>query len=609
MGRINLIEKYRFCLLRAAAALLIAVTGGLCVRGQVPASEQRPLTGEQSIRMQGDLKESFRLLTDRSTYIAGEEILFTVFNLSLAELKDPTWSRIIYIELLSHDNRAIARQKLRLDPEGANGVIRLPESPASGFYYLRAYTRWMRNFPPESYPARRLRIINPSTDELSIPPGSAASSKPDASSVRDTTSIQEPPAPADGDNDEMIRVELEAGKKVFGKREEVSYSVSVPGGMSPGGLSVTVIPPGMREDFGSLNYPLAESLASGFTAGSINIPETRGMAISGKVVDRISGEPLENSRVQLSLIGEEPDYFGYLTGKDGNFHIALPDYTGMKDFYIGAEIRGKDRADILVDQDFCTRYPEPVPVEFRIGQEEQALIEEMILNAKVSDLYGPYGVKPDAPGPDSLQQKNFYGEPWFTIMVDEFVKLPSLEEFIYELVPMTRVQRRGGKASLVMMGDYSDLAIYSPLILLDHVAVTDISTILDVSPEKIASIDLINATYIRGNINYGGILSITSKNRDLAGIDLPEDSYFFNFSTLNREIPVEFPDYSEDPGNLRSPDFRNCLYWKPYFRPLPGEAYSDRFFTSDRSGEYIIRVRGYAPDGRPLSGSARFTVE
>jgi hypothetical protein len=160
-----------------------------------------------------------------------------------------------------------------------------------------------------------------------------------------------------------------------------------------------------------------------------------------------------------------------------------------------------------------------------------------------------------------------------------------------------------------MLGHDFDLSIYSPLVLLDHVAVTDISTILNVSPEKLESIDLINSTYIRGNIRYGGILSISSKKRDLAGIDLPEDSYFFNFETLSESPEFSSPDYSFDAGDPRIPDFRNTIYWNENIRIDDSGEFECEFFTSDQKGEYLVLVRGFTPDGLPFKSSTILRVE
>ncbi len=210
---------------------------------------------------------------------------------------------------------------------------------------------------------------------------------------------------------------------------------------------------------------------------------------------------------------------------------------------------------------------------------------------------------------DHQDKPSFYGTPLMTVRTDEFVKLPTLEEFIYEVVPPVTVNRSGGIKELKVFGDYSDLDIYKPLILLDHVAISDLSSILAVSPEKIGHIDVINASYIRGSINYGGIISIFSRKHDLAGVDLPEQSYFFGLKTLALQEKIFFPSYENDRGNQRDPDFRNCLMWIPDLdvdEQGSGETY---FFTADRKGEYLIYLRGITSDGRPVSGKAKIYVE
>ncbi len=579
MGRIRLIQRIKCSGLTSGFILLFCILGGVNTLAQ--DFDLSAFSGEE-------YQETLGLFTDRSTYIAGEEILFTVLNLSGEALKNPQWSEIVYIELLTLDNQPVIQQKFRLAADGVHGSIELGKSPASGYYYLRAYTRWMRNYPSENYSSRRIRIINPYNQELA---GNA-------------NGVDNRNYKVAKSSDSVLPVQIQADKKNYQIREKVSLSGDFPEVV--GGLCLTVVRKAALDSNDQLEFMSSENPDN----GAFYIPETRGMAISGKVVDIAGGKPVPNSRVQLSLIGEKPDYFGYLTGKDGDFYIAVPDYSGLKDFYISAETQAAGQIEILIDQDFSTQYIDPKQLTLQIGLEEKPFLEEMMLNAQVNNSYQAKTILSDSSlTEESVKEGNFYGDPWFTIRIDDYVKLPTLEEFIFELIPQTSIRRRGGKISLSMEGDYNDLSIYSPLILLDHVAISEVSAIINVSPEKLESIDLINASYVRGNIKYGGILSITSKNRDLAGIDLPLDSYFFNLITLTEVQETIFPDYSRGRGDLRNPDFRNCLFWDPDMHIDDQGQYKGEFFTSDRKGEYIIVVRGYTTEGQSIYGSTVINVD
>ncbi len=552
---------------------------------------------EQVDNPPGQHQEVFAVFTDRNLYIVGEKILFTVFNLSDKALKDIGWSTVLYIELVSSEKEPVIQEKFRLHQEGINGYIEIPQSILSGTYYIRVYTRWMRNNTPENYAYYRIKIVNPNKSEILH-----ASQKSQVEQYKRLACLRDPV-----DN---MAIKINSDKKTYGQRSKVQLSFSISGMemINLTGLCLTVVREAAMDTSGYFEYHTDGSGVSSADA-EIYIPETRGMAVTGEVIDKLEQRPIPNTRVQLSVLGEDPDYFGYLTGEDGKFYIAIPDYTGLKDFYISAETGTATDFEILVDKDFSAEYVDFRAWPFHLSEDERSLAEEMMMNVQVQNAYLPDIPSVDSIVTDHLDKSNFYGKPLMTVRTDEFVKLPSLEEFIYELVPLVTVSRAGGNKYLKVFGDYSDLSIYRPLILLDHVAISDLSSILAVSPEKIDFIDVINASYIRGNINYGGIISIFSRNHDLAGVDLPGYSYFFGLRTMAVQEMISFPSYENDKGDLREPDFRNCLIWLPDLDLNEHGSANVQFYTADKKGEYLIYLRGITSDGQMVSGKSKIYVE
>jgi len=587
MMNVNSMHKNLIRLLTIIVILTAFPTG--LVFCQQSSPEQVDKTVDQHL-------EAFAVFTDRNLYIVGEDILFTVYNLSDKALKDISWSTVVYVELVSSEKESLIQEKFRLRQEGINGYIEIPQSILSGTYYLRVYTRWMKNLPPEKYAYSRIKIVNPYNSEVS-----QASEESQVDQYKSMASLA---APMDD-----MGIVINSDKQTYGQRSKVQLSISTRGIESDNltGLCLTVIREAAFDTSGYYEYHTDGSDVSNRDA-EIYVPETRGMAVTGEVIDKLEQRPMPNTRVQLSVIGEDPDYFGYLTGQDGKFYITIPDYTGLKDFYISAETGTSSGFEILIDKDFSTEFLDFRAWPFHLSDKERLLAEEMMVNVQVQNVYMGDVHSIDSTT-DHFDKPNFYGKPLLTVETDEFVKLPSLEEFIYEVIPTVTVGRTGGQKELVVFGDYSDLAIYKPLILLDHVAISDLSSILSVSPEKIDHIDVINASYIRGSINYGGIISIFSKKHDLAGVDLPGYSYFFGLKTLAVQELISFPSYEKDKGDLREPDFRNCLIWLPNLTLDEQGSSEAQFYTSDRKGEYHIYLRGITSDGQLVSGQSTIYVE
>jgi hypothetical protein len=196
--------------------------------------------------------------------------------------------------------------------------------------------------------------------------------------------------------------------------------------------------------------------------------------------------------------------------------------------------------------------------------------------------------------------------PEFTLQVDEFINLPTLEEIVENLIPRVYITRRGDVTEFLMKGEHPMLPLYPPLVLVDHVPVFEMEVILSIPPARISRIDVVPDVYVLGDTKFGGIISITSVGRDLASIRLPEGSYFFDYDAYQSSRPLARPKY-EGPGNI--PDVRNTLHWKHHFVLEPDVTHSESFQTASVPGTYLILVRGVLSDGRLIYGSVPLMVE
>ncbi|WP_374163350.1 hypothetical protein [Arcticibacter sp. MXS-1] len=111
------------------------------------------------------LKENVFVHTDRETYLTGEILWFKGYvmegNHHLSDL-----SKVLYVEVLSADRGAVLQAKLALSEGTGKGSFYLPAQLPSGEYELRAYTSLLKNFGPDSYFRKTLRIYNTQDDSL-----------------------------------------------------------------------------------------------------------------------------------------------------------------------------------------------------------------------------------------------------------------------------------------------------------------------------------------------------------------------------------------------------------------------------------------------------------
>lgn len=116
--------------------------------------------------------ESITIATDRSLYIAGEPIWFNA-KYTIPNDTSLILSKVLYVELFNNDNQLVASQKLSITKGVISGQMMIPENAVSGYYILRAYTRYQENFPPWQFTSLILSVVNPSnplpTNTYNIP--------------------------------------------------------------------------------------------------------------------------------------------------------------------------------------------------------------------------------------------------------------------------------------------------------------------------------------------------------------------------------------------------------------------------------------------------------
>lgn len=93
------------------------------------------------------VQEKVYVHTDNSCYFVGDTLWYKAYVVRADNLQPTDMSRILYVELLNPDGLVVERQNIVVSGKGYSaGCFALRDSLYSGYYELRAYTRWMLNF-------------------------------------------------------------------------------------------------------------------------------------------------------------------------------------------------------------------------------------------------------------------------------------------------------------------------------------------------------------------------------------------------------------------------------------------------------------------------------
>lgn len=523
-----------------------------------------------------DPGESLALISDRDIYGAGEKIHYSASYVAPAGLKGDPWSSVLYVELISWDGTKLAASKVLIQNMGAAGALHIPKNISSGVYYLRAYTKWMRNYSPDIYAYLPLRILNPSSQEVLAGPAEGNINRLSIEHVNES---------------QVEGIEISGLKEQYGTGEQVEIGIKIPGDLRPGQYSVGIA---KTPAHSSLDYIIGNRGEAENESRKIEFfPEINGLTLSGRIVDSESGEPVKGARLHLSSYVNPFLYAEVFSELDGTFLFALPHFTGNPELHIANGSDSLLNHKVLLASEFCNK-PVGLPhLPLLIDAAEQEIVREILVNTQLNERYhsdsdpGEPNESPDIP---------FYGKDASVTYVSDFIELSDLGEFIYEIIPQVSINNSSSGSFLSVQGPLC-LDIYPPLVLMDNVPVANNEEFLNIPSSRIERIEVLNRAYMVGKVRYSGIFSVYSSKRDMAGITQEGERYFFNLRLLDNKIP----GHANEAWAVESliPDISNLLYWEPEFK-IRNEGLGKVIFkTPDIPGNYVLTVLGTGPGKSP----------
>ena len=202
------------------------------------------------------------------------------------------------------------------------------------------------------------------------------------------------------------------------------------------------------------------------------------------------------------------------------------------------------------------------------------------------------------------EDQAFYGKPNEILYLDNYVQMPSLEDYFTELLNLAKVRIRQGKKYFKVLGPQTGLTDLDPLTLVDLVAIDNPAMVLAISPLNISRIEVVNQLYVKGDQTYGGIINIISRHGDFAGIDLPSSGVFLKYGFLADSI--YFPGILNQKKHI--PDTRNTLYWESKLEISKSSTTKISFATSDTPGKYLVILNGINSKGEVLRQNYQIVV-
>lgn len=538
-------------------------------------------------------QENVFLHFNTSFLVSGESIYYKLYCLNSETEKLSTLSKIAYVELIDSDYKSIFKHKIKLEDGVGSGDFFIPSTISSGNYKIIAYTQWMLNWP-NTYFQNDISIINP-----------FEKNKPDILAKNDSsfnikTALIDPlsTVPKEKPADKVLTLSLE--KENYNKREKVQLNITNNNLSSARGkYSVSVnkidsilIP----EMYSAINY--GGSFKKSKLKNTKFLPELRGELISGKVLDA-SNNPIQNSKVALSIPGKSSLFKITTTNDKGNFYTYLNDsyendnavfqILGNSDenqFIYTDSIAGLDINDLHFSDFLITEAMHNII----LNRSVQNQIENSYSNVKLNVEDSIFSI---APFYQSKITKTYF--------LDDYTRFSTVRETVVEIMLDVSIRTRKKQSTFHVLIPEGGLNLdLLPMIIVDGVLVQNHEEIIGYNAKNIDKIHVIASQYIYGTQAYGGIIAIETKGGNYT---TSTQGSFIKYTKLFKPLSKKTyykQTYQNSSKFERIPDYRNLLLWQPNLN-LTKKGNEVTFYTSDVPGYYHIRLEGFNEIGTPVS--------
>jgi len=350
------------------------------------------------------------------------------------------------------------------------------------------------------------------------------------------------------------------------------------------------------------------------------LPEIKGQVTSGKVIDKETREPVWNLEVYLSFVGPYSQIYTCKTNKSGEFSFSLDANYSSKELVIQLnDMEGK--YIVLLNDMFSNSFKEK-DADYDVNSEYKDYILRSMINYQISKAYERDTENRDSAlfrkRAQSLFQKSdrshekevdFYGSPDESILMEDFIKLPVMEEVLVELLKGVYITvKKGVKYIVIIDKNNNEIIGNSPLYLIDGVPVFDSSVILNLNPAKVKIIKVVTSKYFLGDMVFDGILDIQTDSNNFDNVAKPKTAIRHKFENISCPEAFVSPRYSSETLiKERIPDYRNTLYWNPEILTGTEGTSKVSFYTSDETAVFDIIVEGVSYEGQ--AGYKKFQIE
>ena len=515
------------------------------------------------------------LKTDRSSYISGDDALFCLF-LHEGIINDTMPGNDIIIDIADIENHWITGTIVKQTGGMASGLINLPDTLTTGYYQLRAYT----NFPntDNHFCSCEIFVSNRFDKEPQI----VKRNQLQKASHKQTSQI------------------IGIGKTDLAVHEKIDITLNCP---DTAMAVIRII--GKKQWDNELESISGKSDSYSQAEGYTSLTPYDGILVAGTVTDSVSGTPINNAIVLISLQDSIIRLKYDITDSEGSFCVLLHNYYGQQEVFVSAfnqQMEPLRNTRIALRDQFGFTQTSQSNCETVLSEIDSTELDKALI-AKAFEMqqFAPIGI---SNRPQILVEHFVIGAPRHSVLTEDYIELNDFREITREITPFARIRKgKNGEPELRVVSDKGAVTA-NPLLLVDGVPLTDLNQLIGKGSAVVKRVDTQNKARNFGNISFSnGIVAVWTHKLDFWEKCHVSGTYRFVVQGFQPPVTESVPAPSKD----RLPDLRQTVYWNPSVNTATQKSISATL--SDETGEFVIEFFGVGRDGKIFSDFKQINVK
>ncbi|MCK4830777.1 hypothetical protein KA005_84475, partial [bacterium] len=280
----------------------------------------------------------------------------------------------------------------------------------------------------------------------------------------------------------------------------------------------------------------------------------------GQILDLSNDSPVASIRVSFLMLKENKSYSKF-TNENGFFNFYINATYGKESlFFDVADVKGQHgKFKIIIDNNLPGYQSagrkeilyKSTEIKNCLGKRrERAQIESSFNYTAENNLF--YKADPEINDPEA-EANRYFETADYTVRLDEYNPFPTMAEVFREIVPFVSLKyKKGGDKIRVYSSEYVKDFDHQPLFFIDGLPTFNKPFILNLSPDDVETIEVINSiSKIRqfGFPGENGVVAIYTKKGEITSADIP-DNNIIEFQGCYNSREFYSPEYDHFPETV-----------------------------------------------------------